>query len=279
MAKAYKGLLPAFKHHGLPSFSWFRLGQEEGEVDDRKKMMGFVSNLCVCSSLLVSAASALSIAQLTGTKYLSPYKGQAISNVTGIVTGKTSSGLFIQGLRRACDRRVADGVYVYSSSLAKNASIVVGDIITVNGFADQYRSDPNYLYLLEIGSPKVTSIVKGGTLPKPLVIGKDTLSPPTEQFSGLDGGDIFGVPNNRSLISVVNPTLEPDKYGMDFWQSLNGELVTIQEPVAIGKPNQYAETWIVGNWATTGRNARGGLTLGSKGSSGSTDPFFCDACS
>ncbi len=228
--------------------------------------MGFIWSCCLATLSLAASGSAVSIAQLNGINYLSPYQGQAVTNVTGIVTGKTSSGLFIQGLSHACDPRIADGVYVYSSSLAKNASIVVGDILTINGYADEHRSDPSYLYSLEIGSPKVTKIVKGGQLPKPLVIGKDTLSPPTQQFSSLDGGNVFAVPNNQSLVSVVNPTLQPDRYGMDFWQSLSGELVTIQEPVAIAKPNSYAETWMVGNWATTGRNARGGLTLSYAGS-------------
>ncbi len=52
---------------------------------------------------------------------------------------------------------------------------------------------------------------------------------------------------------------------MDFWESLSGELVTVQKPVAIAKPNSYGETWVVGNWPTTGKNARGGLTLSNKG--------------
>ncbi|KAH8880532.1 DNase I-like protein [Thozetella sp. PMI_491] len=215
---------------------------------------------------MATAASALSIAQLTGTKYLSPYQGQAIKNVTGIVTGKLKTGLFLQGQRRACDTRIANGVYVYSSSLGTNTSIEVGDTLTVDGYADEYRSDAGYLYLLEIGSPKVTKLVKGdaSALPKALVIGKDTSNPPTEQFSSLDGGDVFGVPNNASQLSVVNPTLEPETYGLDFWKSLSGERITIESPVAIAKPNQYAETWVIGNWKTSGKNGRGGLTLASK---------------
>jgi len=222
--------------------------------------------LLLGASTLLGEVSALSIAAINGNKYLSPYAGQSVTNVTGIVTAKSSSGIFIRGLRRACDKRVSNALYVFSSSLGKNATIAVGDTITLNGKVTEYRSDPAYVPATEIESPIVVKIVKGnGPSIKPLVIGVDTTNPPTEQFSGLDGGDIFAVPNNVSQISVVNPTLEPEKYGMDFWESLSGELVTVRKPVAIAKPNQYAETWVVGDWTTTGKNDRGGLTLTDKG--------------
>jgi predicted extracellular nuclease len=49
---------------------------------------------------------------------------------------------------------------------------------------------------------------------------------------------------------------------MDFWESLSGELVTVRNARAISKPNQkFGDTWVVGDWRTTGDNARGGLTV------------------
>ncbi|KAJ2986116.1 hypothetical protein NUW58_g5179 [Xylaria curta] len=89
-------------------------------------------------------------------------------------------------------------------------------------------------------------------------------SPPTKLFSSLDSGDVFGVPNNQSLVSVANPVLQPKKYGLDFWESLLGEYVTIKSPRAVGRPNQYGDTWVVGTWETTGDNKRTGLTISSK---------------
>ena len=104
-----------------------------------------------------------------------------------------------------------------------------------------------------------------GAVVKPLVIGVDTAAPPTEKFSGLDEGDVFGLPNNASLISVANPELQPQSYGLDFWESLTGELVTVRRPTALTKPNQFGDTWVVGgNWKATGRNGRGGLTMTAK---------------
>jgi hypothetical protein len=42
---------------------------------------------------------------------------------------------------------------------------------------------------------------------------------------------------------------------------LSGELVTVRKPTAITKPNNYRDTWVVGDWKVTGRNKRGGVTM------------------
>ncbi|KAI1766853.1 DNase I-like protein [Hypoxylon sp. FL1150] len=211
--------------------------------------------------LVAATASAQSIAQINGDHYLSPYNGQSVSNVTGVVTAKGPDGIWIRSVTPGRDTRVSNSLYVYGSALVGNASIAVGDVLVLGGKISEYRSSRDYIYMTELVSPVITAILDSGVDVEPLVIGKDTLSPPTSQYSGLDGGDVFAVPNNRSLISAANPQLQPERYGLDFWESLMGELVTIENPRAIGRPNQYGDTWVVGDWATTGDNARSGLTV------------------
>lgn len=82
-------------------------------------------------------------------------------------------------------------------------------------------------------------------------------------LSALDVGPDgwLSVPNNVSHIDTVNPTLVPADYGMDFWESLEGQLVTVNSPVSIGFPDDFSEFWVVGDWPVTGLNSRGGLSL------------------
>ncbi|KAI2617452.1 DNase I-like protein [Hypoxylon sp. NC1633] len=215
------------------------------------------------AAILVAATSAAaqSIAQINGDRFLSPFNGQTVANVTGVVTAKGPDGIWLRSVKPGRDKRVSDGLYLYGSALASNASISVGDVIVVGGKVSEYRSSKDYLYMTELGSPRVTAVLERGRAVKPRVIGRDTPSPPTRQYTALDNGDVFGVPNNQSLVSAANPRLEPEKYGLDFWESLVGELVTIESPRAIAKPNQYGDTWVVGDWAATGANARTGLTM------------------
>ncbi|ETS77558.1 hypothetical protein PFICI_11432 [Pestalotiopsis fici W106-1] len=226
--------------------------------------MKSTTSLSWLATLLASGAAAVTIEEINGNKFLSSYNGQSVTNVTGIVTAKGPSGIWIRSVEKGTDPKVSDAIYVYGSALASNASIVTGDVIVLNGKVSEYRSASTYLYLTEITSPTVTAILEHGQTVEPLVIGVDTLSPPTGEYTSLDAGDVFAVPNNQSLISAVNPELDPENYGLDFWESLVGQLVTVQSPVALSKPNQYGDQWVVGSWATTGENERGGLTITSK---------------
>jgi hypothetical protein len=211
----------------------------------------------------VALSSALTIAEINGIKFLSPYNGQNVSNVTGVITAKGPDGLFLRSLTPDRDARTSESVYVFGRTFGAN--LTVGDAVTIGGRVQEFRSNRDYVFLTEISSPVLQKKVSSGNVVKALVVGKDTSSPPTEQFNSLDGGDVFAVPNNKSLVSVANPVLDPKKYGMDFWESLSGELVTIRKPRAIAKPNNFGDTWVYGDWKVTGKNERDGLTMTDKG--------------
>lgn len=221
------------------------------------------------SLLLAAGASAETIEQINGDRFLSPFNGKNVTGLQGVITAKGPSGIWLQSPANETSSIKtgsvpSSGIYVFSTALAKNTSIAAGDVIVLNGRVSEYRSSAAYLYLTEIVSPTITAILGHGQTVAPVVIG-ETVSPPTQQYSGLDNGDIFSVPNNQSLISVKNPLLDPESYGLDFWESLSGTLVTIKSPRAVGRPNQYGDTWVVGDWTTTGENGRTGLTITSKG--------------
>lgn len=121
------------------------------------------------------------------------------------------------------------------------------------------------MYLTEITTARNVEVLSSDNAVEAYVIGEDTANPPTEQFSALDEGDIFAVPNDVYRVSEENPVLDPSNYGMDFWEALNGELVTVKGPVGVTRPNQFGDTWVVGGWPTTGRNDNDGITMTDKG--------------
>lgn len=123
-------------------------------------------------------------------------------------------------------------------------------------------ANPEYLSTTEIQDPNDFVIVSRNNSVAPVVIGKDRI-PPTQALSALDAGPDgwLSVPNNKSLIDIVNAQTQPDKYGLDFWSSLEGQLVTIPEPVALNFENSHGEFWVHGDWPVTGKNEHGGLTI------------------
>ncbi|CBF82427.1 hypothetical protein AN9156.2 [Aspergillus nidulans FGSC A4] len=212
---------------------------------------------------LALPAAAVTISEINGNAFLSPFNGESVSGVEGLVTAIGGEGFFLRSTNPDSDDATSESIYVYGNSSVSKVS--VGDIITLSGKVSEYRSSDDYLYLTEITSPSSIVVKSSGNEVTPVVIGKDR-SPPTEEYSSLDTGDVLAVPNNVSQISVDNPVLQPDKYGMDFWESLSGELVSLTGVTLITKPNQYGDVFVRGDWAVTGLNGHGGLTQTEKDS-------------
>ncbi|EIN06964.1 DNase I-like protein [Punctularia strigosozonata HHB-11173 SS5] len=214
---------------------------------------------------LVSLVRATDITDIQGPAFLSPLNGQKVHNVTGVVTAIGDSGFFLQGTPSS-DVRKSAGLRVFTTSKTILAQIAVGDLISLDGKVNEFRSStaPNDLFGTELGSPaNITVIAKNSTI-TPVVIGKHRL-PPTQQLSALDvaaGHDGWlAVPNNQSQIDAVNATLQPHKFGLDFWESLEGQLITVPAPTAIDFENSFGEFWVYGDWPVTGKNSRNTLTL------------------
>ncbi|KAF9480152.1 DNase I-like protein [Pholiota conissans] len=220
------------------------------------------------SSLLLwityaAVASAVSITDIQGIAWQSPFVGQTVSNLTGIVTAKGSSGFYLVG-EKTDDIRASNGLFVFSSSTTVLNKVAVGNLISLTAKVQEFRSStaPNDLTGTELASPTNIVVLSTNNTITPVILGKDR-SPPTQLFSALDVGPdgFLSVPNNSSQIDTVNAPLQPDLYGMDFWASLEGQLVTIPKPVGTAFPNSFGEIWVYGDWETTGKNSRGGLTM------------------
>lgn len=153
---------------------------------------------------------------------------------------------------------------VFTSSATILGQVSVGDVVSLSGKVAEFRSktSPNDLFVTEIDSPTKIAVLSSNNPVVPVVLGVDR-SPPTQNLSPLDVGPdgFLSAPNNVSLIEAVNATLQPDKYGIDFWESLEGQLVQVQKPVALNFANSFGEFWVRGDWTVTGENSRGGLTI------------------
>ncbi|KAK3381080.1 Endonuclease/exonuclease/phosphatase-like protein [Podospora didyma] len=220
--------------------------------------------LCLALASLQSLAAAVTISEINGNKYISPYSGQSLTDITGLLIAKGPNGIWIRSTTPDNDVATSEAVYVFSSTVGAN--LAVGDVVSLDAKVAEYRSANTYIYLTELTTPKNVKVLSKGNPVVPLVIGQDTLSPPTVQYTSLDGGDVYAVPNAVANLSAVNPVLKPAEYGLDFWESLSGELVTVKKPTAALRPTSYRDTWVFGDYAVTGKNAHGTLTMSDKDS-------------
>ena len=153
---------------------------------------------------------------------------------------------------------------VFSSSPTVLGSVKVGDLVSLDAKVSEFRSvsRPNDLHLTELTSPTNITVVSSGNPVVPIVLGRDR-SPPTRYLSSLDPGPdgFLSVPANQSLQDTPDHQLHPTNYGLDFWESLEGQVVTIPSPISLGFGNSFSEFWVRGSWGATGVNSRGGLSI------------------
>jgi hypothetical protein len=153
---------------------------------------------------------------------------------------------------------------VLSTSSTVLGSVKVGDLVSLNAKVSEFRSAsrPNDLHLTELTSPANITVLSSGNRIVPIVLGRDR-SPPTQHLSSLDSGPdgFLSVPANQSLQDTPDRQLQPAIYGLDFWESLEGQVVTITSPISLGFGNSFSEFWVRGSWGATGVNSRGGLSI------------------
>lgn len=151
---------------------------------------------------------------------------------------------------------------MYGNSITR--ATAVGDLVSLSGRVAEYRQArrPNDLLLTELELPSRISVLSSGHEVEPVVLGVDRI-PPTGPLSAFDDGPDgwLSMPNNVTLLESANATLQPEKYGLDFWESLEGQLVKVPAPTALDFPDWFGSFWAHGAWPVSGKNARGGLSL------------------
>ncbi|KAL5611722.1 uncharacterized protein BROUX77_001878 [Berkeleyomyces rouxiae] len=209
-------------------------------------------------SLLASAAVAyaITISEINGNSFVSFYEQQAVTDVKGIVTAKSKIGFYMRSTEPDFDIKTSESIFVLGQYLLKKVN--VGDVVSLDAIVDEYRDDIPSTQLVAVRNLAIKS--KNNPV-FPAIIGEHTPSPPTEQFTSLDGGSIHGFSDGSYSLSDSNPILDPEKYGLDFWESLSGEFVTIRSPKSVSRSNNRGDTWVIGDWGVTGRNSHGGMTI------------------
>ena len=86
---------------------------------------------------LAAPAAALTIAEINGDRFLSPFQDKDVANVTGLVTAASKTGIYLRSTTPDDNPATSEGLFVFSSSVGKAAK--VGDVVTLSGLVKEYR--------------------------------------------------------------------------------------------------------------------------------------------
>jgi 2',3'-cyclic-nucleotide 2'-phosphodiesterase (5'-nucleotidase family) len=179
----------------------------------------------------VEGIAGLEISDIQGESHESPYKGENVVGVEGIVTYvDDANNFYIQDPTPDDNPNSSEGILVYK----RNHGTKVGDLVSVDGlvkewviagYSDMLQTD---LATTEIDANNGSVTIKASNqeLPEPLVIGRD-IFPPTQ----IVDNDQFA-------------EFDPEQDAIDFYESIEGMFVAIENPIAVG-PQKYGEIPVI----------------------------------
>lgn len=202
---------------------------------------------------------ALRIRDIQAAQHLSPYDGSLVSLVPGIVTARSANGFWFQDPQPDADVRTSEGIFVFTGGAP---TVTVGSDVRVSGRVQEFRpgctptcaptsSAFANLTITEIVTPTATAVGVGTIAPT--VVGLLGRVPPTRVIENDSAGNV-----------ETSNTFDPTQDGIDFYESLEGMLVQINNAVAVGPRNDFGEIPVLsdnGSYAGV-RTTRGGIVIG-----------------
>jgi len=191
----------------------------------------------------------LSIADIQGTAHRSPREGIKVAEVPGVVTASTGNGFWFQDPTPDADPATSDGLFVFTSSAP---AVAVGDAVTVTGTVAEFRpggATSTNLSTTELTTPTVTVTTSGQPLPTPTLVGIGGRVPPPTVVEDDATGDV-----------EQTGVFDPAQDGLDFWESLEGMRLQVNDANVVGPTSSFGELPVVPVGSTV-RTARGGILL------------------
>jgi len=193
----------------------------------------------------VRRRSAATIVEIQGAGHVSPLVGRCVTGVEGTVTAilgrRSGQAFWVQQVPGDRDPATSDGLLV--TALDGLGRVEIGDRVRLTGRVEEpvWRMELPVTRLVADGLE-----VNGRTnpLPEPVVMGRGGRAIPTPNVDD-DGLTRF----------------EPDRDAIDFFESLEGMLVRVEDPVAVGPTSQHGEIVVLADdgAGAAPRSARGGV--------------------
>ncbi|GGI83390.1 hypothetical protein GCM10007973_19840 [Polymorphobacter multimanifer] len=164
--------------------------------------------------------SLIGIHDIQGASHTSPLVGQTVTT-RGIVTAVDTNGFYFQAPDAEIDANDAtsEGLFVLTSSAP---TVTVGQLVTVTGAVAEFipgGAGTNNLSTTQLTGPVINVISSNNPLPTATILGAGGRMAPTE------------------IIDDDNFTsFDPATDGIDFFESVEGMLVTVPQPLVFFLP-------------------------------------------
>ncbi|WP_017324270.1 choice-of-anchor I family protein [Synechococcus sp. PCC 7336] len=204
------------------------------------------------------------IYEIQGAGHLSPLLGELVQT-TGIVTAIAFNGFYLQDAVGDGDDNTSDGIFVAGST----AGIAVGHEVEVEGTVAEIipgGAGTGNLSITQLNASDISANSSGNALPDAVVIGQSGRLPANTTVISDDELPV----NLQNAADDVANNFDPENDAIDFYESLEGQRVTIEAAVAVSPTRVFtpfsAEAFTLPNLGATSDdplNSRGGINLDS----------------
>lgn len=186
---------------------------------------------------LSTGLGGLIIGEIQGKQHRSPYDGQTVKNILGVVTTVREDGFFMQDSQADGDSGTSDGIFV---KLTGYCNPDVGNLILLpQAVVREFNPagvGENSLTITNLVAEKCSLQEKSFSVPPPVVIGEGGRMPPSEIIEN----------DARGYVTRDN-IYDPQEDGLDFYESLEGMLVQVNDAIAVSTKNGYRNVSVVGD--------------------------------
>ncbi|HYX12480.1 MAG TPA: Ig-like domain-containing protein, partial [Candidatus Acidoferrum sp.] len=177
-----------------------------------------------------TAAALTPIHAIQGAAQRSPLTGTTVTT-SGLVTAVATNGFYLQDPTPDADDATSEAIFVFTST---SPTVAVGDGIRVTANVSEFRpggSSSANLTTTELTGPAITVTSTGNPLPAPVVIGSGGRVPPSTVIEDDATGSV-----------ETSGTFDPDNDGIDFYESLEGMRVQLDDAVVVGPTAVFGTT-------------------------------------
>ncbi|MBK8048158.1 MAG: lamin tail domain-containing protein [Anaerolineales bacterium] len=217
----------------------------------------------VTAIALIIRPPVVAIHAIQGAAHLSPYANTPVTIrgiVTALRTAGSTRGFYVQEVTPDADDATSEGIFVFTgSSSTPAAQVAVGDLVEVSGAVIEFRSggsSSTNLTVTELTGPlAITRVSSGTALPAPIILGAGGRVPPNVVIEDDAAGSV-----------ETSGVFDPANDGIDFYESLEGMYVQVNDAVATGATRNFTTNREISVVGDNGANAgvltpRGGIVL------------------
>jgi len=191
------------------------------------------------------------IFDIQGSSHESPLKNKTVKRIEGVITAITyakgkPNGFYFQDAAGDGDAITSDALYVYCGTASFPAGIAIKDYVAVSGTVKEFAYKPKKapaedLSVTQITPSAVHILSSGHELPAPVQLH-------AAQFE-------------KPVFIDDMKTLNPETEAVDFYESLEGMRVCVQDPHIVAAP--YKGTYYIAPPDAAGFSVRGGMMYNS----------------